>query len=632
MTVINFTLGLEPSNSHRYVHANYRFIVNPKGDYRAQAVDADVHLDWGMVLQILASAQTQSASCPICLSTPVAPRMAKCGHMFCLPCLIRYMHSTDESNPVLEKRARFKKCPICWDSIYISETRPVRWFMGQEADIPGEGDDIVLRLMVRQPGSTLALPRDGAEALGPLEDVPWYHVAEVADFARIMKGGEDYMVSQFDEEIRELQKQEHEDELMFGDENTWTRKAVAAINDAKEKVSGIGNPPNVPRQPSDKRPKRPPIQFNESNEDVPEMYTIQHASKSGQSIPAIPSTPQNDKSADSKVATTASLDSLAPDTTADQPNSAVTPMESKPNSSRQNGNMNQRQASINYHQRPQDFPFYYYLALPNYYLSPLDIRVLKFAFGDFSQFPSTVLPRVEHVSTGHVVDDDLRKRAKYLGHLPYGCEVSFLECDWRDLVSPEILEKFGPELERRRKKHQDKATREEKDRIRAEKDEDEQRWALARRRRPVATGKSFSEEDFKPLASDRADEASHSLNEDSGSSASPPYSSNRTGSAFASLASPSTSPSAQRTVWGTTAVAPLSPTLQAAIREAEAADDGWLQGWEKDLLQEDELVAQVANQSLGESSSGAVTPAGGGGKKKKGKKITLMSTNARRGA
>jgi hypothetical protein len=92
--------SLERSNTSRYIHANYRFIVKPNGDYKPQAVNADQHLDWNDVLQILASAVSQEASCPICLSHPVAPRMAKCGHIFCLPCLIRYMHSTDDANPV----------------------------------------------------------------------------------------------------------------------------------------------------------------------------------------------------------------------------------------------------------------------------------------------------------------------------------------------------------------------------------------------------------------------------------------------------------------------------------------------------------------------------------------------------
>jgi hypothetical protein len=75
----------------------------------------------------------------------------------------------------------------------------------------------------------------------------------------------------------------------------------------------------------------------------------------------------------------------------------------------------------------------------------LDIRILKAAFGDYATFPATILPRVERISSGHIVDDELRKRVKYLGHLPQGCEVNFLECDWRDVVVPEILERFSAE-------------------------------------------------------------------------------------------------------------------------------------------------------------------------------------------
>jgi E3 ubiquitin-protein ligase RNF10 len=153
------------------------------------------------------------------------------------------MHSTDDANPFPEKKARWKKCPICWDSVYISETRPVRWYTGQEGIPPREGDDVVLRLVMRQPGSTLALPRDGADVPSKSEDIPWYFAAEVMDYARIMKGSEEYMNEQYDSEIKDIQQQENEDELMFGEEPEWTRKAVNAVTEAKERVKGIGDPP-----------------------------------------------------------------------------------------------------------------------------------------------------------------------------------------------------------------------------------------------------------------------------------------------------------------------------------------------------------------------------------------------------
>ncbi|KAJ5518487.1 hypothetical protein N7453_000909, partial [Penicillium expansum] len=499
--------GAGTVDKSRYVHANYRFIVMPNQNFHAQAANADVHLDWASVLQVLVSAQTQAASCPICLSTPVAPRMARCGHIFCLPCLIRYMHSSDDDNTVPEKRHRWKKCPICWDSVYISETRPVRWFRGQEGDLPVEGGDVVLRLVKRESGSTLALPRDGSETLGPGEDVPWYHVAEVADYARIMKGGEGYMTAQHDAEIEDLHRQEVEDELLFGDENTWTRKAIGSIKDAKEKLKGIGNPPEM--------------------KQIISLKTLDGVH----------------------------LDAESGAKGKEKGHSKQPPVSSGP-----------------------DQPYHFYQALPQFYLSSLDIRILKAAFGEYSMFPATILPRVEHISTGHIVDDELRKRVKCLGHLPQGCEID----------AESVTGKKKPGKKR--------------DRIRAEKEEDDKRWAAARRKRPsIGSGSvseaPFSVHDFQPLPHNvdptLFDAATAS------SSASPP----RSSSGFGALASPSTSP----------------------------PSDGWRQGWEDELFaqQESDLLAQTAVRDQ-DSNPGPSSSAGK--KKKKNKtKITLMATSSQRG-
>ncbi|KAI9689024.1 MAG: hypothetical protein M1822_000761 [Bathelium mastoideum] len=666
--------GYHAVDKARYINANYRFIVDPRADYKAQCEDPDVHLDWSNVLQVLASSQSQSTSCPICLGAPVAPRMAKCGHVFCLPCLIRYMHAEDTTNPQPERRARWKKCPICHDSVYISETRPTRFVTGQEENPPNQGADIRLRLIMRPSGRTLALPRDGADTLNEEDDIPWHFAAEVMDYARIMKGNEDYLVACHDADIAELRIQEQEDELMFGEDTQWTRRAVKMLEEGKEKFKDIGNPPSMPAKRAEPKLKKTPIEFKPESTNVPDMYCIQHAAKSGQSI--------SDSSAASKsdsVTANSTDASSVPERSEQGANKQETPSGSTQTASsaiaRSLADLRNRQ-----HHDHQPSEYYFYQALLHYYLSPLDIRILKAAFGQFSSFPSTILPRVEHVSTGHIVDDDLRKRTKYLGHLPYGCEVGFLECEWTDVVAPDVLERFRPEIERRRKKNFDKESREEKERIRAEKEEEDKRYAAARRKRPsLPHSDRFSAEEFQPLAgstatttADVAAAISASLDAETAAttstataSASPPWRAHRThSSAFASLASPSTSPSQPRTVWGTAAVAaqpPLSPDLAAAaqLRAADVPDDGWLQGWEQDLLHDEDdeaLVARVQAASLGaepaveaESSYAAAvrTPVpavngggggggkgGGGGAKKKGKgkKITLMSTTARRRA
>lgn len=502
--------------------------------------------------------------------------------------------------------------------------------MGQEGTPPREGGDVVLRLVVRPAGSTLAMPRDGAN-IGEEQDIPWHHAAEVMDYARVMRGGEDYMLEQFDAELAFLEQQEKEDELMFGEDNVeWMRKAVRAVHEAKEKVRGIGNPPEM--KPAEPKPKRPPIVFNADPEDTPDMYTIQNAAKSGQSLN---SAPQSSTPAPDSTTTTPQTE------VADAQPSASRNLSVSSHSSRTSHGIGSTLAEIRNRQQhdhnhtPSEY--FFYQALLHYYLSPLDIRILKAAFGNFASFPSTILPRVERVSTGHVVDDELRKRTKYLAHLPYGCEVNFLECDWTDTVAPDVLERFKPEIEKRRKKNQDKETREEKARIRAEKAEYAE-FTSARRKRPSISEK-FSANDFQPLATESAEPPATSQPgsvpgssvppADAGATSnSPPWPARR-GQGFASLASPSTSPSTQRTVWGTTAVAPSeSPTIAPFVHDA--VDDGWLQGWEKDLLQEEDLIAEAQALSLAEGESTPKRQAGG--KKKKGKKITLMSTNVRRGA
>lgn len=528
--------GYHTADKARYVHANYRFIVSPKGNYSKQAVDADEHLDWADVLQVLASAESQAASCPICLSEPVAPRMATCGHIFCLPCLIRFMHSTSsEEASAHEKKARWRKCPICDDSVQVSEVRPVRFYAGQESPLPRPGDDVVLRLMMRYDKSTLALPKEGgAEVLSSGDEIPWHFAANVLDYARIMRGTTDYMTEQYNNEIEQLTKQEKEDELLFNEDGEWTQRAVKAIEAAKDKVKDLGE------------------------------VEVAMAEAS------------------------------------------------------QNSSSNRRAQS--------EHEFYFYTSPPHLYLSPLDIRILKTKYGSFSQFPSTLLPRVEHISTGNTLDDALRKRAKYLGHIPRGCLISFLECDWTDIVPNEVLDNFKDEIERRRKRNRDKEAQEERERLQAERLE-----SAAYRRGPGRTVLSAVDESFTMRYSDEGN--SDRLNMDDfqplgTASTTPPNP--RHG--FTPLASMSTSPSTQRTIWGTPAIPP-SPTA-GPTEPAADVDDGWLKNEQfLDSLGAAELAVQMEALGVENATPEGTSGANSGGKKKKKQKqkITLMSTGGKRG-
>ncbi|EGS20123.1 uncharacterized protein CTHT_0046290 [Thermochaetoides thermophila DSM 1495] len=537
--------GYHAADKARYIHANYRFVVRPTGNYAAQAADADKHIEWDDVLQVIASAESQQAACPICLSEPVAPRMAKCGHIFCLPCLIRFMNTTPPDHPPDKKpQNRWRKCPICDDSVYLTDVRPVRFYAGQECPLPRVGDDVILRLMMRRANNTLALPREGAAEVlqSAVDDVPWHFAANVMDYARIMKGTSGYMEEQYDREIEDLTRQEQEDELLYHEDNEWTQRAIKSVKAAKEKLAELGDTGKDPQ----------PMTAGQTSE-------------------------------------------LSKQPSADQ-------------------------------------EFYFYTSPPHLYLSPLDIRILKTRYGTFSAFPSTLLPRVEHISMGHVVDDALRKRAKYLSHLPRGCLISFLECDWTDIVPNEILEGFKDEIEKRRRRNREKALQEERERIQAERAE----AAALRNARRLA---SFSGDDDGPVTIKWGDADEDRPPVDPNDfvplsavvSTSP---SQRPG--FSALADMNTSPEGssttgagqlrRTTVWGTPAVD--GPPLET-LPPQQKVDDGWLDDSEVlKSLGEADLAVQL--EALGIESAGP-SNSGGGGKRKKRQKITLMSTGGRRG-
>jgi hypothetical protein len=112
-------IPIHPVCSHQgFVNAQYRFVMNPEGDYTVHFADPDMYVrflrvpgvtsylprlsffQWHDVLQVIiprSSALAAAAggsnhvteeghtTCPICLATPTAPRMTKCGHVSSSP-------------------------------------------------------------------------------------------------------------------------------------------------------------------------------------------------------------------------------------------------------------------------------------------------------------------------------------------------------------------------------------------------------------------------------------------------------------------------------------------------------------------------------------------------------------------
>lgn len=442
-----------------HVSSNH-FVVNQDGNYEASLRDPDAYIDWTQVVQVLMPIPpTQTPTCPICLAEPVAPKCTKCGHVYCYSCIMRHLSVAQDHN---------RRCPVCFEDIRERELRSVSFVMletqsgaaspateralgqglnqlsgshdaGGKADVSTEGKgQLELLMMHRNASTTLVLP-----AHIPLPSVldadtglrtacfPSVGDPEVRKYAKILLAPPIYVA----ESIYEKEAAEIEHLLHSGDRDldALERKYMEMARDTS---LGRAHAVLAPQQQ--------------------QSETVGSQRVSGRPIPAKgkasrPSTPQS---------------SFGSPPHAEGP-------------------------ALN----PGDRIFHFYQAADgsHIYLHPLDIRILKQEFGDYALFPPKLSVRVHEYEEGSV-NSDLRKRFRYLGHLPLGCDVTFAEVILDGIVSEETLAGFKKELGAREDRRKQKR--------RHEKEEEERQLREARRLQRIQSNR-YSEGVTAPVTAVR---------------------------------------------------------------------------------------------------------------------------------
>lgn len=105
------------------------------------------------------------------------------------------------------------------------------------------------------------------------------------------------------------------------------------------------------------------------------------------------------------------------------------------------------------------------------FLHPLDSKILLSHFKTFADAPDEIeFPSTTVSYTASTINDEVRKRYKYLSHLPEGADVTFIETGWEleAIVGPEGLKPFEGALKMRQGKREQKEKKEERARQRAE--------------------------------------------------------------------------------------------------------------------------------------------------------------------
>ena len=119
-----------------------QFIVKEDADYTPHLADPDLLVDWNAIEQIVRFLfffyllnrnfffsyffkilqRLQSGtlvSCPICLDSPIAAKMTRCGHVYCWPCILHYLALSDKS---------WRKCPICFEAVHKKDLKRLDYY------------------------------------------------------------------------------------------------------------------------------------------------------------------------------------------------------------------------------------------------------------------------------------------------------------------------------------------------------------------------------------------------------------------------------------------------------------------------------------------------------------------------
>ncbi|OMJ29608.1 putative RING finger protein [Smittium culicis] len=385
-----------------FVNSNFRFMLKNKQFDTKILTNPDFKPDWDDVEQVIVPSN-DSLSCPICLEKLTAPRVTRCGHVYCLVCLLRLLSESEQ---------KIQKCPVCW--VLVEESQVKRAYLWETIDLPLSKESkstLEMRLMLRKSASCFSYPVDsdywnlanlipsGSSNL-PLSDID----ADVECFSRLMICSNSTMIKSLKHEISDLETLRN-DSISDNDEITKTFLDLA-LDKVKIEFSSFEK-----------------IFKNEKNAED-NSYSLENSKEKQEMLHLA----QEDLEKKGKFKMSSSVKKIVAD---------------------------------NHH------IFYQSSDGQHIFLSQLDLRILKDSYkNSIDLMPKRINLQVDFMSRIDVTVE-YRRKNKIFDHLPLRCDMIIVEADLSGVVDSDTINDYGKKLKLRRNHHLDQLKREAKDDERA---------------------------------------------------------------------------------------------------------------------------------------------------------------------
>jgi len=386
-------------------------------DYSPHFSDPDRMVMWQLIEQV-AVRSSAPLTCPICLDEPSAPKMTKCGHIYCWPCILHYLALGENA---------WRKCPICFESIYKADLKSVCAERVTECKC---GDEIELTLMLKQKMSTLYFPIAAQDTINRLKPTELAHFRqpEFADCVRYLKmhvAGADY--------VREAIVTREKDALMtllrHGSDQHSAPFIQEALNLVEEREYALSKPVEISAQKSaDESKLVSGVQMMNLENVV--SYKDAFEAEEDAKIEKIEA-----------VSTTFTVNEA--NVGGSDEGTCCSSIEAE-HVEEESEELMEGVVEVN-----DDMFHYFYQAADGQriYLASLNFRCLMSEFKTIVKCPTKIRAKIVAIEN-HFMSEELRRRYKYLAHLPLHSEFQIVELELKEpFLSKETLKVYEKEIE-----------------------------------------------------------------------------------------------------------------------------------------------------------------------------------------